>query len=710
MAHPPSALLRTLVAVLCLGALLGTAVPSAAAPPVQDSTPTATESAATVTPTATAAPPSGSATLTAVDTSTFPALRAYLLVNAVDGARVGALTQAAISLSENGEPVSGLTVAETDVGVQVVFVIDANDAFETRDANGTTRLDHIEAALNTFVSGSPRLKPGLDLVTVLSAEGPLVERSDNPALITQALSRYESSFGGAADAFPLLNLALDYALDVTPRPAMRRYVVFLSNGLNQSAEDKLATIAARASGLVPIYTVFVGPTGADNTVGSQNLLRLAEATGGQRLILGGPDSLAPLFQLLSDRGRQYELSYRSGLAVTGQHTLAARVRLPGSEPITSNPAGFPLRVEAPMLTLAGVPASVVRVAPSHDADPALAEPTVLEVPLGLDFPDNHPRGLRLAQLLVDGQAVVTQTNTLAPSTLAWPLAAVSADGEHQLQVRVIDELGLAAESEVVVVSVSLQVPAAPPDAPLLPQTETSWPLLWVALTGIGLALAVGLGAWLLLARRQRQAALAAETDLERVPPVHTAGRGVQLNAPAPRTAGRIALPHISWPHVSVPTLRWGSKPVLTRPKGLAYFEVVEAGRGAAPRPDIDVVAPSLSLGRDAAVADTVFHDRSVSRLHARVLLKDRRVRIVDQGSTSGTWVNYSPVQGQAGCELQHGDLVNLGRVQLRFLRRDLPANGHGARVIVASAPAPAVPALPIPTAGVSAGASDKVGS
>ena len=57
-----------------------------------------------------------------------------------------------------------------------------------------------------------------------------------------------------------------------------------------------------------------------------------------------------------------------------------------------------------------------------------------------------------------------------------------------------------------------------------------------------------------------------------------------------------------------------------------------------------------------------------------------------------------------------GDLINLGRVQLRFLRRDLPANGHGARVIAAPVPAPAVTALPIPTAGVSAGASDKVGT
>ena len=77
-------------------------------------------------------------------------------------------------------------------------------------------------------------------------------------------------------------------------------------------------------------------------------------------------------------------------------------------------------------------------------------------------------------------------------------------------------------------------------------------------------------------------------------------------------------------------------------------------RKGAPRPDIDLAAPHLTFGRDAALAETVFHDRSVSRLHARVVVQDGRVTIVDQGSTSGTWVNYAPVPGEAGCE-RHGN-------------------------------------------------------
>jgi hypothetical protein len=472
---------------------------------------------------------------------------------------------------------------------------------------------------------------------------------------------------------------------------------------------------------VPIYTVFVGPNGAGDTLGSQNLLRLAQATGGQRLIFSGPDSLAPLFQLLSDRGRQYQLTYRSSLSATGQHRLAARVRLPGGGPAVSNEIVFPLRVTAPMLHLGALPPSVVRVAASHDADPATADPAALEVPLTVDFPDGHPRAVRLAQLLVDGQVVVTQTNTSALAPMIWPLAAYAEAGDHQLQARLIDELGLAAESEAVMVNVSLQRPAAPPGPPLLPQVNDHLPSLavMVALAGLALAAAIGLLAWGWAARRQRLAeaqALEAAATLAARPVVRRvkkAGSGATEPLSAPPQSPTPARPpaRLSLPHLARPTFRLGGRPGLTPLKGACYFQVVEPGAGGAARPDIDLTAPHLTLGRDAAVADTVFHDRSVSRLHARVEVQDSRVTIVDQGSTSGTWVNYTPLHGDAGCELRHGDLVNLGRVQLRFLRRDAPPlNGNGARVVPATrrepAPVPGGSSASLP--GVhDAGASDK---
>jgi predicted component of type VI protein secretion system len=120
----------------------------------------------------------------------------------------------------------------------------------------------------------------------------------------------------------------------------------------------------------------------------------------------------------------------------------------------------------------------------------------------------------------------------------------------------------------------------------------------------------------------------------------------------------------------------------------AYLEVVESGGGSAPLADIELTGAALTLGRDGALADTVFHDRSVSRLHARLVHENGVFRLYDAGSTSGTWINYTPIAAGAGPELKHGDLINLGRVQLRFKRRDVPAaNGAAGARVVPLAPA-----------------------
>src|SRR5262249_38628496 len=144
---------------------------------------------------------------------------------------------------------------------------------------------------------------------------------------------------------------------------------------------------------------------------------------------------------------------------------------------------------------------------SASAAPARAAPAAYDVPLTIDFPDGHARLLKLVQLLVDGQVVATQSNTTTVSSLTWPLTSYAAEARHHLQARVIDELGLAAESAVADVSVSLQMPAAvaPLSAPaaVAVVANANWPLLALAGGGLLLALAVGGGVWRIAARSRR---------------------------------------------------------------------------------------------------------------------------------------------------------------------------------------------------------------
>ena len=62
----------------------------------------------------------------------------------------------------------------------------------------------------------------------------------------------------------------------------------------------------------------------------------------------------------------------------------------------------------------------------------------------------------------------------------------------------------------------------------------------------------------------------------------------------------------------------------------------------------------------------VIDDSRVSRYHCRITEEaDGTYRIFDEGSTSGTYVNYEPVP-IAGQYLQDGDQIHIGPVGLRF--------------------------------------------
>jgi pSer/pThr/pTyr-binding forkhead associated (FHA) protein len=73
------------------------------------------------------------------------------------------------------------------------------------------------------------------------------------------------------------------------------------------------------------------------------------------------------------------------------------------------------------------------------------------------------------------------------------------------------------------------------------------------------------------------------------------------------------------------------------------------------------------IGRDPARAQIVFADKSVSRLHARIVEETDRVFVLhDEGSSSGTYVNEQQVDVSRPRTLKAGDLLEFGRVRVIF--------------------------------------------
>jgi hypothetical protein len=675
------------------------------------------------------ASPTATVLITAVDVQAFPDLTVYVAVNDAAGQHVAQLPPAAFSLTENSAaiPADKLAVAEKKVGIQAVFALDTSAPFKARDANAITRLDYIKQALLAFgaqsappgaqsalpgaQSAPPSLADGIDDVTLLTPEGIRAAHTSQGSEFSAALSTYTTTFSGAANPLPLINQALDFASETMPRPGMPRYVVLFSNGIIINGQAaSLTDLVARAQGAqVAIYTVYVGPGGTSDSVGGQSLRKLAELTGGRFLVLEKPESLTPLLSHLADQRVQYQLRYRSGMAVTGQQSFTAQVRLPDGSQMASNPAAFPLRIEAPTLTFSSLP-SIIQLGASASASAVIS----YSVPVAVDFPDGHPRRLQSLELVADGQVVDQQ---LAPEgaalVLQWNVSGYTTGGSHTLLARVVDELGFRAESAPLSVTLSFGAPAAL----AIPTIATAGATVSAApapaftpfmVVGMGLlAVAVVIGAGgLWWARQTARARPGTPPPGEQAqPPARgkVSARDRNKTAPLPAHPSPAAPPTLPPSRPSprpsafsfhTPALFPKKRPaVAAKPLGKAYLEVIEGG--GAPRDAIEILGPVLRLGRDATRAEVVFQDRSMSRLHARIVeAPEGAFRIYDEGSTSGTWVNFTQIPAEGGWELKSGDLVNLGRIQLRFKRRaevsgqTAPAAGPGVKPSGPDQPAP----------------------
>jgi hypothetical protein len=84
----------------------------------------------------------------------------------------------------------------------------------------------------------------------------------------------------------------------------------------------------------------------------------------------------------------------------------------------------------------------------------------------------------------------------------------------------------------------------------------------------------------------------------------------------------------------------------------------------------DVPPGRTTIGRTSAAAITI-DDSTVSREHAELVRSGVQVVLRDLGSTNGTRVNDQALVGSR--ELQDGDVVRLGSVELRFVA----ASGQG---------------------------------
>jgi hypothetical protein len=292
---------------------------------------------------------------------------------------------------------------------------------------------------------------------------------------------------------------------------------------------------------------------------------------------------------------------------------------------------------------------IERTNPDPDGDsPEVLLPDSQQLDLLIEFPDGHLRSLKKTSLLVDG--VMAETNTAEPfDRFTWDLSEYSTDGEHILQAEIEDILGLTNKS--IDTSVQIIVGSSSQSAMgIISENRSLFAGVIAAVSAAILLLVLVIGGrlrpgfWKEL-RRQRK-----HSD----PVTQPVELNTELDQPK----------RSSW----VNRFQWSRSRIATKP--YAHFIPFGDSNQEESSPPIAITIEKMTFGNDPDKADQVLEDNSVEALHATLWREAEGVyHISDEGSTAGTWVNYTPVS-KGGMRLEHGDLVHFGRAGFRFVIRD----------------------------------------
>lgn len=595
--------------------------------------------------------------ITGIDTSQFPDMEIYVDTFANDGSQqIGFFLFAdSMSFTEDGSLTKVLGVYDTPRGTWVTFLMDA-------DSVAQQNWDAIKSAILSYAT-DPYMSEDWDYVSVVVANGQASETLVNQtqfhngvfnAFITEAGAQFEPRILPTTPLADLIGDALTDLRGPAPREGMHRALVVFSGGEPGASQRSVEEVAGLArANHIPLHTVLVG----QDTAGQQVMEQLARVSQGRSYRLDPAQDLTKLWQIISSHRQQYAISYRSQITSSGNH--AVKVQLSDTVQDTFD---FAITVEPPRVQIT-LPTANQVITLLEAGSEAATDPqfTIQAVKYQWSWPDNHERNIQSVQLRVNG-AVVQQLDLSVSDdrNLIWDIASL-APGPYSLRVEVIDELGLKGESSEIPVTIAAAAsPDATPVATIQP-TATPGPgivssVIDTVKSNLGCVTVSGasLGTLLVmvLAFRRRLSGLIASpiAFVRRLPifrPIDSVLRNIE------RVVGPIG-------RRKKAKAAEAQTPAVKKPS--AWLEIVQgqsSARGQIP------VEGEISLGRSSDQAKIVFGEKTVSRLHSRIVPEHGGKFRVYNHSSQQTWVNEQRVP-EHGLLLKDGDVIRMGQASVRF--------------------------------------------
>jgi len=594
-----------------------------------------------------------SAYLSMADTGAFPKVTAYLGIKDAQGNFIHQLQAEQVSVIEQGNTLPVDSIEQLHPGVQFVVAINPGPAFAIRNFQAVSRYDRIKEALKNWAQS--RLGTTTDDWSLVINDGSSVSHVADPARFSEGLDADKVDARTAVSSIDVLAQAVALASDPAPRPGMGKAILFITSSIDGDIEQAVRDLSDQARQQdITFFVWLVASSGALASKSTEQITALANETGGQVFNFSGEETLPDPEDYLNPLRNIYRIAYQSKAGLSGEQEFMVQIQI-GDEQVISNPLSFTVDLRPPEPAFISPVTIIERRMP--DPPPETAEgkiadgkavtdflfPKEVALQVIFDFPDGRKRDIQYSALLVDG--VLVAENSAPPfDQFTWKVDGYLSDGVHQIQVEATDVLGMTGKSIEVPVQVTVERLQADPWF-VLRRNILMFSIILVVLAGALVFLMLVLGG-----RLRPVAQRAAGRRPKNPPKARSVGTTSETNGHS--LSGWVS--RLQHPHPPIP------------PTALAFIQPVTETESALDRPQIPIVSDEITIGNDPNKATLVLEDSAIEGLHARLVhATDGGFRLIDQGSTAGTWVNYSPVPA-AGTTLQHGDIIHFGRIGFGF--------------------------------------------
>ena len=555
-------------------------------------------------------------------TSAFPIIQFSMDARDIDGNIITGLQTTDVAILEDDQELQASEVKAYDPGLEFVVGINPNFSFAIMDAQARSRLDKIKDALTKW-SGD-LTQSSNHAYSLVTPDGPTSFHVKDLNSWLTGLAAWQPPMNTMEPSLDILSQSIDLASTSLLEPGARRVVLFITPLAETDDIPTLESLTEQARQLdVHVFLWVVAPPDTGLTGGLIAQQKLADQTGGTLVLFSGNENLPDAKESLVPLQTSYRVIYNSGIRTSGAHTISVKLKTDG-EPIILGALNLSLEIEAPNPIMVSPPSQILRQYPaSGEFDPESLTPRSQQIEIIVEFPDGHPRLLTSTSLLVDGKVIAT--NTAEPfNVFTWDLSPYTSESRPELQVKVVDSLGL--EKTSISIPISITVEKAPSTLEIFYLNYKQW-----------IFLAAGLAAALLLTwRLVRLSRLLKNKRLERI-----------------RAAGPLPLGN------EYPSSKGKGKEIP------ASLEPFPTGGSSPAQQRIPVVDKEIRIGSDPRQVNYVLEDASVGELHALIRKNGETFLLIDMGSVSGTWVNYEQLDEEPK-RLFHGDIIHIGRLGYRF--------------------------------------------